>query len=55
MLQESLKKICFAKKENILQVFENGDFPITSTASSALTRTLTNKDPFTKTKRGTPR
>ena len=49
VLQEFFKKICFANKKIIIYMYlKIGEFPPTSTASSALTRTLTNRDPFTR-------
>ena len=48
MVKEFFNKLCFAKKKIVDMFLKNGDFCPASTASSALTRTKMNKDPFPK-------
>ena len=46
--KKCFNQIRFCQKKIVYIYFKNGNFPATSTASSTLTRTLINGDPFTK-------
>ena len=47
-LKESFKNLVLQQKKIVDMYLKNGDFHPASMASSALTRTLINKDPFAK-------